>query len=118
MIERIAIIAGFVALVGIGTYLFHWLLNAGEWVDVYIRRTRPDLLEKRKKRTGRRATIKRALKQHRPVAEAVALRDRIIEFLAKDKPQTAPIFIYIIMSSLLILCFCGLLVLGYLWSTI
>lgn len=118
MIERIVIVTGFVILVGIGTCLFHWLLNAGEWVDIYIRRNRPDLLKQRKARTGRRVAIKRALKRHRPVAKAVATRDRIIELLAKDKPQTAPIFIYIIMSSFLILCFAGLLVLGYLWGTI
>ena len=116
MTERILIAAAFVVLVAIGTYLIHWLLNAQEWVDIYIRRVRPDLLEKRKARMGKRATVKRILKKRRVVAKAVGTRDKIIEFLAKDKPQTAPVYIYILMSSLLMLAIFGMLVLGYLWS--
>ncbi len=118
MLIRVAIVATTISLVAIGTYLVHWLLNAQEWVDIYIRRERPDLLRKRQERTGKRVAIKRVLKRRKMVARAVVVRDRIIEFLAKDKPQTAPIFIYIIMSSLLVLSLFALVVLGYVWSTL
>ena len=114
MLERILIIIGAIILVFAGTYLIHWLLNAQEWVDMYIHRTRPDLLKKRKQ--GKRAAVKKILKKHKVVAKAVSTRDRVIELLAKDKPQQAPIFIYILMSSLLIFNLAGLLILGYMWT--
>ncbi len=116
LVLRILIAGAIVFMVAVGTYLIHWLLNAQEWVDIYIRRVRPDLLKKRRTRTGKRAAIKRVLKQRRVVAKAVAFRDRIIEFLAKDKPQTAPVFIYILMSSFLILALFAIIVLGYFWG--
>ena len=114
--ERILIIAGALVLVGLGTYAIHWLLNVQEWVDIYIRRIRPDLLEKRKKRTGKRAAVKKTLKKYKVVARAVSYRDRIIEFLAKDKPTWAPIFVYILATCLLALAVIGLLVLTFLFS--
>lgn len=98
--------------------MIHWILNAREWVDIYIRRVRPDLLAKRQARTGKRATVKKMLKKRRVVARAVHRRDKFIEFLAKDKPHIAPVFIYILMSSFLILTLFGIITLGYLWSQI
>ena len=105
-------------LVVVGTYSIHWLLNVQEWVDIYIRRTRPDLLEKYKKRTGKRAAVKKALKQYKVVAKAVGYRDQTIEFLAKDKPHLAPVFIYILASSFLALVILGLLVLTFFFNTL
>ena len=115
---KILIVFGGLILMAIGTYSIHWLLNIQEWVDIYIRRTRPDLLEKRKKRTGKRASVKKALKQYKVVAKAVDYRDKIIEFLAKDKPHWAPVFIYIFASSFLVLVILGLLVLTFLFNTV
>ena len=98
--------------------MIHWILNAREWVDIYIRRVRPDLLAKRQARTGKRATVKKLLKKRRVVARAVNRRDKFIEFLAKDKPHIAPVFIYILMSSFLVLTLFGIIALGYFWSQI
>ena len=104
---KILIVFGILVLVVFGTYSIHWLLNIQEWVDIYIRRTRPDLLAKRKKRTGKRAAVKEALKQYKVVAKAVSYRDKVIELLAKDKPHWAPVFIYILASSFLVLVIFG-----------
>ena len=115
LIRALMVVVSFV-LVAMGTYFIHWLLNGQEWVDIYIRKIRPDLLEKRRHRKGKRATIKKILKRRRVVAKAVGFRDKFIEFLAKDKPSTAPVFIYIIMSSFLILALAALIVLSYVWT--
>ena len=115
-IKALVILGGLV-LVALGTYSIHWLLNVQEWVDIYIRRTRPDLLAKRKKKTGKRAAVKKVLKQYKVVARAVGYRDKVIEFLAKDKPHWAPIFVYILASSLLALAIIGLLALTFLFVT-
>ena len=118
MLARILIIAGALVLVGLGTYAIHWLLNVQEWVDIYIRRIRPDLLEKRKKRTGKRVALKQTLKKYKVVAKAVSYRDRVIEFLAKDKPTWAPVFVYILATCLLLLVVIGLLVLTFLFNNL
>ena len=115
---KILIVFGILVLVVFGTYSIHWLLNIQEWVDIYIRRTRPDLLAKRKKRTGKRAAVKEALKQYKVVAKAVSYRDKVIELLAKDKPHWAPVFIYILASSFLVLTILGFLVLTFLFNTL
>ena len=113
LVRVLIIVAGFI-LVVVGTYLIHWLLNAQEWVDIYVRKIRPDLLKERQK--GKKAAVKRVLKRSRTVVKAVGFRNKFIEFLAKDKPQTAPVFIYIIMSSFLTLTLLALVSLGYVWS--
>ena len=111
------IVFGGLILIATGTYAIHWLLNVQEWVDIYIRRIRPDLLAKRKPKTGKRAAVKKVLKQYKVVAKAVGYRDRVIEFLAKDKPHLAPVFVYILASSLLTLVIIGLLALTFFFVT-
>ena len=100
----------------IATYLIHWLFNAREWVDYYIRKTQPTL-STRARRGSKRHALKTTLKKQKTVQTALVVRAKIIEFLAKDNPRLAPVFIYLIMGSLLVLILMVVVWLGYLWTS-
>lgn len=115
MSEQVLIIAALVVLAIIGTYVVHWLLNAQEWVDVYIRKVQPALVKKYPA-GSRRAALRRALARRRVIVKTLGYRDKIIDWLAKDNPKLAPYLIYIFMGSALILIMCALVVLSYRWG--
>ena len=98
----------------VGAYLIHWLFNAREWVDYYIKKSKPEL-STRAKKGSKRYALKRLLKKRRLVLSAVDTRSKIIEFLAKDKPHLAPVIIYFIMGGCLIIVLMGLFYLSDLW---
>ena len=111
---KILIFIACLGLMVVGTYLIHWLFNAKEWVDYYIKKVRPELSTKAKKGSKRHA-LKKQLKKRKVVLSVIDQRSKMIEFLAKDKPHLAPFCIYFVMGSCLILVLMGFFYLGHLW---
>ena len=110
IVERILLILPALILLVTGTYSLHWLFNGREWVEAYIKKTKPQ--SERKPQSA----LKRALKRRQVVAKTLNYRDKIIELLAKDNPRKAIIFIYVLMGSFLLLSLLGLLALGHVWA--
>ena len=100
-----AIFAALILFV-IGAYLIHWIINGREWVDIYIKKTK----------TPRKTGIRASLRKKQPVAKALNYRDKVIAFLAKDNPKKAPLFIYILMTSSLLIVLMLIGLLSYWWS--
>ena len=92
MTERIIIIILGPLLIGLGIYCLHWVFNIREWTNAYI------------ENSEKKSNLK--------------LQTKIIELLSKSKPNLVPIYIYIIVGSILILSLMLLVYLGYRWFII
>ena len=108
MWSKILIILLGLILFVFGTYLIHWVLNAKEWVEIYIKKTK----------TIKQKGVRASLRKRRPVAKALSYRDKWIALLAADKPEKAPMFIYIIMTSSLLMVLMLIGLLFYWWQQI
>ena len=94
MTERIIIIILGPLLIGLGIYCLHWIFNIREWTNAYI-----ENVAKKSKSN-------------------LKLQTKVIELLSKSKPNLVPIYIYIIVGSILILSLMLLVYLGYRWFII
>ena len=92
MTERIIIIILGPLLIGLGIYCLHWIFNIREWTNAYV------------ENSEKKSNLK--------------LQTKIIELLSKSKPNLVPIYIYIIVGSILILSLMLLVYLGYRWFII
>ena len=88
MTNKILIIIGMILSASLGVYCLHWLFNIRDWIESYTTDS----------------------KQGKYV-----FRRKIISFLVKDELNKAPLFVYIIGSSLLLLALIILMYMGYSW---
>ncbi|MCY3804535.1 MAG: hypothetical protein OXF85_01555 [Candidatus Saccharibacteria bacterium] len=110
MVWRVLIVVGVIILILIGTYLVHWLFNAKEWIEIYMKnRTIPHRsLSKKPASFLSQLELKYDLK----------IRAKFIEFLNKKEPQKATISIYFIVLSGLVLIIFGLIISVYFWNSL